>query len=123
MSDAHLVSLCKAPSLGGQRGDPAQATSIDRVKRRPQLLPVLREQQTRRCAAALPAPMEQAGLPVVRICKLGDLFDDDSPLATGVLVNIRPGLPRAGESTNALQKRLQCSLPDIQVVRDALAVA
>jgi crotonobetainyl-CoA:carnitine CoA-transferase CaiB-like acyl-CoA transferase len=151
VSDAQWVAFCKVLGLDDLRGDATLATNNDRVKARPRLLPVLRERLAGRSAAELSALMEQAGLPFAPIRRPEDLFDDEHLLATGGLADVRlpdgPNAgrtvkttlfpitmdgarlgvrkdpPRLGESTTGLLQGLGYSLPDIQALRDALAVA
>ncbi len=151
VSDAQWVAFCKVLGLDDLRSDPTLATNNDRVRQRPQLLPVLRERLAGRSAAELSALMEKAGLPFAPIRRPEDLFEDEHLLATGGLADVRlpdgPNAghtvkttlfpltldgsrlgvhldpPRLGEHTDALLQGLGYSLRDIQAMRDALAVA
>ena len=151
VSDAQWIAFCKVLGLDDLGSDATLATNNDRVKMRPQLLPVLRERLAGRSAAELSTLMEQAGLPFAPIRRPEDLFDDEHLLATGGLADVRlpdgPNAgrtvkttlfpitmdgarlgvrldpPRLGENTTGLLQGLGYSLSDIQALRDSLAVA
>jgi crotonobetainyl-CoA:carnitine CoA-transferase CaiB-like acyl-CoA transferase len=151
VSDAQWIAFCKVLGLDDLGSDATLATNNDRVKMRPQLLPMLRERLAGRSAAELSTLMEQAGLPFAPIRRPEDLFDDEHLLATGGLADVRlpdgPNAgrtvkttlfpitmdgarlgvrldpPRLGENTTGLLQGLGYSLSDIQALRDSLAVA
>ncbi len=151
VSDAQWTVFCRVLGLQDLAADPALATNNDRVRMRPQLLPLLRERLAHRSAAELSGLMEQAGLPYAPIRRPEDLFDDEHLLATGGLADLRlpdgPNAgktvkaalfpitmegarlgvrrdpPRQGEHTVELLEGLGYSPSDIQALRDARAVA
>jgi len=102
VSDAQWNAFCKALGYDDLLADPQYATNNDRVRLRPQLLPVLRERLTRRTAAELAQVFEANGLPFAPIRKPEELLDDPHLLATGGLVDVRlTDGPRVGETAKA----------------------
>jgi crotonobetainyl-CoA:carnitine CoA-transferase CaiB-like acyl-CoA transferase len=151
VSDSQWTAFCQVLGLADLLDDPTLATNNDRVRKRPQLLPALRERLAGRGATELAALMERAGLPFAPIRRPEDLFDDEHLLATGGLADVRlpdgpnagravkttlfpitmDGVrlgvrldpPRQGENTTGLLQGLGYSASEIQVLRDARAVA
>jgi crotonobetainyl-CoA:carnitine CoA-transferase CaiB-like acyl-CoA transferase len=99
VSDAPWQTFCDALDFSDLKTDPAYATNNDRVRQRPRLLPLLREQLAAYSAAELAGIFERAGLPFAPIRRPEDLFDDPHLHATGGLASIElPDGPRAGQT-------------------------
>jgi crotonobetainyl-CoA:carnitine CoA-transferase CaiB-like acyl-CoA transferase len=89
VSDAQWLGFCDALGLADLKADARYTLNNDRVKLRPELLPILRARLAERSAADVSAAMEQAGLPFAPIKKPEELLDDPHLLATGGLADIR----------------------------------
>jgi crotonobetainyl-CoA:carnitine CoA-transferase CaiB-like acyl-CoA transferase len=99
VSDAQWATLCDVLGWTDLKTDPRFATNNERVRLRPELLPVLRERLTAWSAGELAALFERAGLPFAPIRKPEDLFDDPHLHATGGLADIvLPDGDRAGQT-------------------------
>ena len=102
VSDAQWKVFCNALGFQDLLAEPGFATNNDRVRQRPQLLPVLRERLAAWTAAELTAIFERHGLPFAPIRKPEELFDDPHLQATGGLADVRlTDGPRAGETAKA----------------------
>ncbi len=89
VSDAQWLGFCDALGLADLKADARFALNNERVKLRPELLPMLRARLAERSAADISVAMEQAGLPFAPIKKPEELLDDPHLLATGGLADIR----------------------------------
>ncbi|MBX9611485.1 MAG: CoA transferase [Burkholderiales bacterium] len=151
VSDAQWVTFCDALGYADLKADPRYATNNDRVRLRPELMPVLRERLARHSAAELAALFERVGLPFAPIRRPEELYDDEHLRATGGLADItlpdgaragqtarttllpftldgqRPGVrlqpPRRGEHTHEVLQGLGYSAQDIDTLQAAHAVA
>ncbi|HYF19139.1 MAG TPA: CaiB/BaiF CoA-transferase family protein [Ramlibacter sp.] len=102
VSDAQWKTFCKAFAFDDLLADPAYATNNDRVRMRPQMMPVLRERLAHYTAAELSAIFEREGLPFAPIRKPEELLEDPHLKATGGLVDVRlTDGPRAGQNAQA----------------------
>ncbi|PKO42448.1 MAG: formyl-CoA transferase [Betaproteobacteria bacterium HGW-Betaproteobacteria-3] len=151
VSDAQWATFCDALGYADLKADPRYATNNDRVRLRPELMPVLRERLARHSAAELAALFERVGLPFAPIRRPEELYDDEHLRATGGLADItlpdgaragqtarttllpftldgqRPGVrlqpPRRGEHTHEVLQGLGYSAQDIDALQAAHAVA
>jgi crotonobetainyl-CoA:carnitine CoA-transferase CaiB-like acyl-CoA transferase len=99
VSDAQWATFCDALGFADLKADPRYASNNDRVRLRPELMPVLRERVAAHTAAELAALFERAGLPFAPIRKPEELYDDEHLLATGGLADITlPDGARAGQA-------------------------
>ncbi len=151
VSDAQWATFCDALGYADLKADTRYATNNDRVRLRPELMPVLRERLARHSAAELAALFERVGLPFAPIRRPEELYDDEHLRATGGLADItlpdgaragqtarttllpftldgqRPGVrlqpPRRGEHTHEVLQGLGYSAQDIDALQAAHAVA
>ncbi len=151
VSDAQWATFCDALDYADLKADTRYATNNDRVRLRPELMPVLRERLARHSAAELAALFERVGLPFAPIRRPEELYDDEHLRATGGLADItlpdgaragqtarttllpftldgqRPGVrlqpPRRGEHTHEVLQGLGYSAQDIDALQAAHAVA
>lgn len=151
VSDAQWAAFCDALGYADLKADTRYATNNDRVRMRPELMPVLRERLARHGAAELAALFEREGLPFAPIRRPEELYDDEHLRTTGGLADItlpdgeragqtarttllpftldgqRPGVrlqpPRRGEHTCELLQGLGYSAQDIEALQQAHAVA
>jgi len=99
VSDAQWGIFCDVLGFADLKADPALKTNNDRVRARPELLPLLRERLADRSAAELAAIFERAGLPYAPIRRPEDLYDDPHLNATGGLAEVRlPDGDKAGQT-------------------------
>ncbi len=97
VSDAQWQTFCEAMGFIDLKADPRYATNNDRVRARPELLPVLRERLAAHTADELAAIFERNGLPFAPIRRPEELFDDPHLKATGGLADVQlPDGERAG---------------------------
>jgi crotonobetainyl-CoA:carnitine CoA-transferase CaiB-like acyl-CoA transferase len=89
VSDAQWRTFCDVLGFADLKDLPQYATNNQRVERRAELLPLLRERLAGRSAAEIARRMEDAGLPFAPIKKPEELLDDPHLLATGGLADIR----------------------------------
>ena len=102
VSDGQWTTFCELLGFADLLADVRYATNNDRVKLRPELMPVLRQRLQAWTAAELSALFEQAGLPYAPIAKPEELFDDPHLQATGGLADVvLTDGPRAGETAKA----------------------
>ena len=151
VSDAQWVTFCGVLGFADLKADPRYTSNNDRVRQRPELLPVLRERLAPYSADELAAMFERVGLPFAPIRRPEELYDDEHLLATGGLADItlpdgeragqtagatllpftldgaRLGVrlqpPTAGQHTDAILAALGYDTRDIQSLRAAKAVA
>ena len=88
VSDGQWATFCDALGFGDLFADARYKTNNDRVRMRPELMPILRERLKAWRASELAAIFEQAGLPYAPIAKPQDLLDDPHLLATGGLADL-----------------------------------
>jgi crotonobetainyl-CoA:carnitine CoA-transferase CaiB-like acyl-CoA transferase len=99
VSDAQWATFCDALGFGDLKADPRYASNNDRVRLRPELMPVLRERVAVHSASELAVLFERVGLPFAPIRKPEELYDDEHLLATGGLADITlPDGARAGHA-------------------------
>jgi crotonobetainyl-CoA:carnitine CoA-transferase CaiB-like acyl-CoA transferase len=151
VSDTQWRSFCEALGYADLGSDAAYATNNQRVRARPQLLPLLRERLARHGAADLAALFERHGLPYAPIRRPEQLYEDPHLQATGGLADLRlpdgeragqvartpllpftldgarPAVrtdpPRRGEHTDAVLQSLGYTPSEIAALRTAGAVA
>lgn len=88
VSDAQWTTFCDALGFADLKADPRYATNNERVRLRPELLPVLRQRLAAWTAPALAALFERIGLPFAPIRKPEELLDDPHLQTTGGLADI-----------------------------------
>ena len=99
VSDAQWATFCDALGYADLKADTRYATNNDRVRLRPELMPVLRERLARHSAAELAVWFERLGLPFAPIRRPEELYDDEHLRATGGLADITlPDGARAGQT-------------------------
>ena len=99
VSDAQFASFCDVLGFADLKADPRYATNNDRVRRRAELIPLLRERLATRAAAELAQAFEGAGLPFAPIRRPEDLYDDPHLQATGGLADVvLPDGEKAGQT-------------------------
>jgi len=99
VSDAQWKVFCDAFGFDDLKQAPDLATNNDRVRRRPTLLPDLRQRLAGYRAAELAEIFERHGLPYAPITKPEALYDDPHLRATGGLADVRlPDGERAGQT-------------------------
>lgn len=92
VSDGQWVQFCKAFGLDDWASDPSLAANNDRVARREEILPRLRELFAGYSKADLMQRLEDVGLPFAPIQKPEDLLQDPHLLAGGGLLDMEiPG--------------------------------
>jgi crotonobetainyl-CoA:carnitine CoA-transferase CaiB-like acyl-CoA transferase len=102
VSDGQWATFCDALGFGDLFADARYKTNNDRVRMRPELMPILRERLKAWRASELAAIFEQAGLPYAPIAKPQDLLDDPHLLATQGLADVQlSDGPRAGQTAKA----------------------
>ena len=102
VSDAQWKTFCELLGFADLLADPRFGSNNERVRQRPQLLPVLRERLKAWTAAELSVLFERAGLPYAPIAKPEELFDDPHLQATGGLADVRlTDGPQAGQTARA----------------------
>lgn len=131
VSDRQWQLLCKVLDAPDLANDPALATNTLRVGARATMLPRLRERLAHHHLATLEAQLEAAALPYARIMRPDELFDDrhlkesgglaamqteegtmtEIPLLPILLggrrLPVRRPLPKVGEHTEAVLRRLR----------------
>ncbi|MEY2780896.1 MAG: Formyl-coenzyme transferase, partial [Pseudomonadota bacterium] len=151
VSDSQWKTFCEILGFADLYADDRYRTNNDRVRMRPELMPILRERLKAWSASELSALFESAGLPFAPIAKPQDLLDDPHLCATGGLANVqlsdgpqagqsakaallpltlsgqRPGVrlhpPKAGEHTQAILSELGLSEAEIESLTQQQAVA
>jgi len=151
VSDSQWKTFCEILGFADLYVDDRYRTNNDRVRMRPELMPILRERLKAWSASELSALFESAGLPFAPIAKPQDLLDDPHLCATGGLANVqlsdgpqagqsakaallpltlsgqRPGVrlhpPKAGEHTQAILRELGLSEAEIESLTQQQAVA
>jgi crotonobetainyl-CoA:carnitine CoA-transferase CaiB-like acyl-CoA transferase len=88
VSDAQWRSFCTAFDLAEFAADAGLATNNDRVAQRERLLPPIRELFARHERDPLLRKLEDIGLPVARIARPQDLFEDEQLNAPGGLLDL-----------------------------------
>ncbi len=102
VSDGQWATFCDALGFGDLFADARYKTNNDRVRMRPELMPILRERLKAWRASELASIFEQAGLPYAPIAKPQDLLDDPHLLATQGLADVQlSDGPRAGQTAKA----------------------
>ncbi len=102
VSDGQWATFCDALGFGDLFADARYKTNNDRVRMRPELMPILRERLKAWRASELTSIFEQAGLPYAPIAKPQDLLDDPHLLATQGLADVQlSDGPRAGQTAKA----------------------
>lgn len=138
VSDGQWASFCDAFELTDWIGDEALAANNNRVARREEIIPVLRDLFLGFSKEELMAKLEKTGLPFAPIAKPEDLFDDAHLNADGGLLDMelpeggnvslpampiavdgkRPGLqlnpPKVGEHTKSILEDLGLSDAEIE---------
>ncbi|GAB5459836.1 MAG: CaiB/BaiF CoA-transferase family protein [Henriciella sp.] len=138
VSDGQWASFCDAFELTDWIGDEALAANNNRVARREEIIPVLRDLFLGFSKEELMAKLEKTGLPFAPIAKPEDLFDDAHLNANGGLLDMelpeggnvslpampiavdgkRPGLqlnpPKVGEHTKSILEDLGLSDAEIE---------
>lgn len=94
VSDSQWAAFCDAFGLTDWSGDRTLNTNNERVKRRDEIIPQLRDLFKGFTQKELMAKLEQTGLPFAPISKPEDLFEDPHLNAAGGLVDIE--LPTGG---------------------------
>jgi len=97
VSDAQWAAFCKAFALVAWAQDPALARNNDRVARRDEIIPPLRDLFLGFARDELMAKLEGIGLPFAPIARPEDLFDDPHLNASGGLLDM--GLPDGGRAS------------------------
>ena len=106
VTDTQWRKFCEAFALDDWANDPSLATNNERVSRREELLPRLRETFAKYTKSDLMARLEKIGLPFAPIARPEDLFDDPHLNAGGGLLDMElpdgaatalPALPLAYE--------------------------
>ncbi|MDX1291227.1 MAG: CaiB/BaiF CoA-transferase family protein [Hyphomonas sp.] len=95
VSDGQWKSFCEAFELNEWASDASLAENNDRVARRDEIIPVLRELFLTYSKADLMARLEKTGLPFAPITRPEDLFDDPHLNAQGGLLDME--LPDGGK--------------------------
>ncbi|TAG26808.1 MAG: CoA transferase [Burkholderiales bacterium] len=85
VSDKQWEVFCRILNLQDLKADPKYLTNNDRVRERPQLIPILRERLKGYSAAELTELFESNGLPYAPINRPEDLVNDPHLKATGGL--------------------------------------
>jgi crotonobetainyl-CoA:carnitine CoA-transferase CaiB-like acyl-CoA transferase len=85
VSDKQWEVFCRILDLQDLKADPKYLTNNDRVRERPQLIPILRERLKGYSAAELTELFESNGLPYAPINRPEDLVNDPHLKATGGL--------------------------------------
>ena len=80
--------FCKAMNLERLFDDPHYAQNGDRVRNRPQLVPLLQEEFLRKPVSVWVRQLEEGGVPCGPINQLSDVFADPQVLARNMLVEI-----------------------------------
>ncbi len=117
VSDTQWTVFCEAFGFTEWRGDASLATNNDRVARREEIIPVLREAFARMTKAELMDKLEATGLPFAPITRPEDLFDDPHLNAQGGLLDIQlPGgqqvkLPALPMTLDGLRMSLSANPP------------
>jgi crotonobetainyl-CoA:carnitine CoA-transferase CaiB-like acyl-CoA transferase len=102
VSDGQWKTFCEALGFADLFVDARYTTNNDRVRMRPELMPILRERLKAWTAAELSAIFEQAGLPYAPIARPQDLLDDPHLLATQGLADVQlSDGARAGQRAKA----------------------
>ena len=96
VSDTQWRSFCAAFGLTELAADPALATNNDRVTQRERILPQIRALFAAQPRDELLRKLEDVGLPVARIARPEDLFDDEQLNFAGGLVDLT--LPDGGSA-------------------------
>jgi crotonobetainyl-CoA:carnitine CoA-transferase CaiB-like acyl-CoA transferase len=96
VSDTQWRSFCAAFGLTELAADPALATNNDRVTQRERILPQIRALFAAQPRDELLRKLEDVGLPVARIARPEDLFDDEQLNSAGGLVDLT--LPDGGSA-------------------------
>lgn len=95
VSDGQWKSFCEAFELNEWASDTSLAENNDRVARRDEIIPILRELFLTYSKADLMARLEKTGLPFAPITRPEDLFDDPHLNAQGGLLDME--LPDGGK--------------------------
>ena len=143
VSDGQWASFCKAFELDDWAADASLTANNERVKRRDEIIPRLRELFKSYSQQDLMAKLEQTGLPFAPISKPEDLFEDPHLNSSGGLVDLelptggnirlpalpvaingeRPGLnlnpPKVGEHSKSVLSRLGVSDQEYSDLLDA----
>ena len=138
VSDSQWSAFCAAFDLSDWAADSSLASNNDRVARRDEIIPVLREVFASFTKAELMAKLETTGLPFAPIQRPEDLADDPHLVESGGLLNMtipdggeislpampiaidgaRPGLainpPEIGEHSEEVLRSLGLSNQDIE---------
>ena len=88
VSDAQWVRFCEVFGLHGLGNDPNLKKNADRVARRGEFIPKLKEAFAQMTPAELMELCEQAGLPFAPITRPQDLFEDAHLTASGGLIPV-----------------------------------
>ena len=95
VSDGQWAAFCKAFGLSDWENDDTLKANNERVKRRDEIIPRLRELFKSLSQSELMTKLDETGLPYAPISKPQDLFEDPHLNASGGLVDIE--LPGGGE--------------------------
>lgn len=89
VSDTQWTVFCEAFGFTEWRSDASLATNNDRVARREEIIPVLRQAFASMTKAELMDKLEATGLPFAPITRPEDLFEDPHLNAQGGLLDVR----------------------------------
>jgi crotonobetainyl-CoA:carnitine CoA-transferase CaiB-like acyl-CoA transferase len=99
VSDAQWKTFCDALGFADLYADPRYTTNNDRVRLRPELMPVLRARLAQHSAQHLADLFERHALPFAPIKRPEELFDDPHLTGTGALADIKlPDGQKQGET-------------------------
>lgn len=125
VSDTQWKLFCEAFGFTALAADRGLDTNADRVRRRTEFLPVIRERFAAMRKDELMQALEHTGLPFAPIATPEDLFDD-SQLNAGGLINVTlpsgeqtrlPGLPVAfGDARTTLRHDLPAPSDDVEAL-------
>jgi crotonobetainyl-CoA:carnitine CoA-transferase CaiB-like acyl-CoA transferase len=104
VSDAQWKTFCDALGFADLYADPRYATNNDRVRLRPELMPVLRARLAQHSAQHLADLFERHALPFAPIKRPEELFDDPHLTGTGALADIK--LPDGQKQGDTVQTTL-----------------